>query len=247
MPVSKSLHDKYDGYYGDGSPSAWREAGARDKADHIVEMCGHLAPTRVLEIGAGEGAVLARLDELGFAPELHGVEISESGIDAIRGRGIPSLRSVEVFDGYSTSFETRSFDLVYLTHVLEHVEHPRRLLYEAARLAPHVFVEIPLEATPLRSALTRRDYRENAIGHINFYSAADIRMLVQSSGFRVCAEKAFVPSSEVFTFHGHRGAKLNRMVKRVGISVHPELAGQLITFPWGLLLDARDVELPDAD
>lgn len=38
-----------------------------------------------------------------------------------------------------------SFDLAIQSHVLEHVEYPRVVSHEAARVADYVFVEVPLE------------------------------------------------------------------------------------------------------
>ena len=101
----------------------------------------------LLEIGAGEGALLARLAELGFASALHAAEISESGVQAIRARGIPGLIDCRRFDGETLPWADASFDLAVLSHVLEHAEHPRRLLAEATRVARAVFVEVPLEDT----------------------------------------------------------------------------------------------------
>ena len=46
------------------------------------------------------------------------------------------------------------------------VEHPRTILEEAARVASHVFVEVPLED----HSRMRRDFVFDHVGHINFYS-----------------------------------------------------------------------------
>jgi protein-L-isoaspartate O-methyltransferase len=43
------------------APSEWRRLGAVDKAANVVALCEGRPHARVLEIGAGEGALLARL------------------------------------------------------------------------------------------------------------------------------------------------------------------------------------------
>ena len=68
-------------------------------------------------------------------------------MEAIRAKNIPGLFDCKVFDGYTIPYDDNAFDLVVLSHVVEHVEHPRKLLYEAKRVARYVFIEVPLEAT----------------------------------------------------------------------------------------------------
>ena len=85
------------------------------------------------------------------------------------------------------------FDLAVLSHVLEHAEHPRRLLAEASRVARVLFVEVPLEDT-WRLA---RDFTPDAVGHINFYSMASLRRLVQSCGLEVLDERVVPPGRAI--------------------------------------------------
>ena len=74
-----------------------------------------------------------------------------------------------------------------LSHVLEHVDDPAPLLREAARVAPAVLVEVPLEAN--RSAGRRAKRAEAArIGHIQFLDRAAVHALVRARGLTVAAE-----------------------------------------------------------
>src|SRR5213075_2506045 len=97
---------------------------------------------RVLEVGCGDGALLAELADRGFAPTLAGFEISERAAEIARGRGL----DVEVFDGSHLPAGDASYDLGILSHVLEHVRDPGELLRETARVCRAVVVEVPLEA-----------------------------------------------------------------------------------------------------
>jgi 2-polyprenyl-3-methyl-5-hydroxy-6-metoxy-1,4-benzoquinol methylase len=63
--VDPQLQRNYDEYYG-GDISEWREMGAIDKVSNIRSLCASLAPSSVLDIGAGEGSVLQRLADGGF-------------------------------------------------------------------------------------------------------------------------------------------------------------------------------------
>ena len=165
----------------------WRALGARSKADHVVKLLARagLRPSTLVEIGCGDGALLAELAARGVAPVLDGFELSPPAAEIARERGV--ARRVEVFDGVEVPAEDGAYDLAVVSHVLEHVPEPMSLLREAARVAPAVLIEVPLEDN--RSA-RRDEKREEAarIGHIQFFDRAAIHSLVRVAGLTVAAE-----------------------------------------------------------
>lgn len=209
--VSSRLQELYESQY-DG-PSEWRRVCAVGKAADIALVCGDRRFERVLEVGAGEGAVLERLDEIGFAPNLYGLEISPSGVQIMQERNIPSLREAKLFDGYTIPYPDNWFDLVYSTHVLEHVEHERLFLKELARVSRHIFIEVPLEDVFLVERKIKRTF-----GHINFYRAETLLNLLRTSGLKPISFKIMDFSVDVLKFsdgkikggvkHAIRGALL---------------------------------------
>jgi len=227
---SSELRSHYDRYY-EGGPSEWRRLGALAKAENVLALCAGIPHASLLEIGAGEGALLARLAELGFAKALHAAEISESGVREIRARGIPGLADCRRFDGETLPWETASFDLAVLSHVLEHAEHPRRLLAEAARVARAVFVEVPLEDTWRQP----RDFRPDPVGHINFFHPRSLRRFVQTCGLEVLGERVAPPAREAMIFRsGWRGA-LAFGAKLLALRAAPALATRVFTYHGALL------------
>jgi ubiquinone/menaquinone biosynthesis C-methylase UbiE len=176
--------------------SVWFKLAAKDKADHIVSLCKRngIAPEKVLEIGAGGGAILACLDQLGFAPELHALEISRSGIAVIREQKLPSVKSVTLFDGYTTPFRDQEFDLVILSHVIEHVEYERLLLREMQRISRYQVIEIPLD---FHEAVDTQWLHYNSYGHINIYNPTLLRFLLATERFQVVDDIAALYSLEV--------------------------------------------------
>jgi SAM-dependent methyltransferase len=217
--VHDHVRANYEHYY-DGGATEWRRLGAIDKADNIVALCGSLPHASILEIGAGDGSVLNRLAELGFGEKLFAVEISPSGVEVIERRRIPRLVECRLFDGARIPYETDAFDLAVLSHVVEHVEHPRQLLYEAARVARHVFVEVPLEDISRRAA----DYRPDPVGHINFYSPRTIRWLLQSCDLRVLEQITTNPSKGTYVLDAGRKGALQYHVKQLLLNYAPGLA-----------------------
>ena len=164
----------------------WRALGARSKAAHVRSLCAEtkLRPRTIVEIGCGDGALLAALR--GFAPVFDGFELSAPAA-ALARQALPDARRVEPFDGSEVPAEDGEYDLAILSHVLEHVPVPGPLLAEAARVAHEVIVEVPLEDN--RSA-RRPEKREEAasIGHLHFFSRDDVRELVTNAGLEREAE-----------------------------------------------------------
>lgn len=225
-----ALRDKYDGYYADGQ-SEWRRLGAIDKVRNIQRLCDGLGLREVIEVGAGEGSVLQRLHEVGLAPALYGLEISRSGLAAIESRDIPTLREAQLFDGYAVPYPSGRFDLAIATHVLEHVEHERLFLRELARIAGHVFVEVPLEDT-LRITVSLR----NDIGHINFYRRETLLALLRSSGLEPLRWEVRDYSLALGSYHLGRFKGLLRQVARRGaLRLLPRVAQQLFTYHCAVL------------
>jgi ubiquinone/menaquinone biosynthesis C-methylase UbiE len=219
VALSEQLKSNYADYYAEGD-SEWRRLGALDKVQNIVDLCGDLPHRRVLEIGAGEGSILQRLSELCFAEQLYALEISPSGVETIHRKRIPHLVECNVFDGYHLPYEAEAFDVAILSHVIEHAEHPRQLLYEASRVAKYVFVEVPLEDT----RRLPNDYVPDRVGHINFYSPKTIRRLLQSSNLRVLHQVTTNPSRATYVYQKGTRGLVDYYVKRVLIASLPDLA-----------------------
>ena len=167
----------------------WRALGARSKGAHVAELCARasLRPATVVEIGCGDGALLAELSARGLTPALDGFELSGPAAEIARSRQIPGARRIEAYDGARVPAEDGAYDLAVLSHVLEHVEDPAALLSEAARVSRAVVVEVPLEAN--RSA-ARAAKREQAarIGHVQFLDRGAVHALVASAGLAIAAE-----------------------------------------------------------
>jgi ubiquinone/menaquinone biosynthesis C-methylase UbiE len=230
ISVNNDTRNLYEKYY-ENIDSEWSRLSALGKADNIIQLCSDLPHEAVLEIGAGDGAVLARLSELNFSENLCALDISLSGIEAIRKRKILQIIECKVFDGYHVPYENNRFDLVILTHVLEHVEHPRLLLYEASRIARYVFVEIPTEDT-LRLG---NEFMENRVGHINFYSPRTIRLLVQTCGLKVLNQIVTNPPKATYLYE--KGAKglIYYYVKQFLIKFFPGFAASLFAYHTALI------------
>jgi ubiquinone/menaquinone biosynthesis C-methylase UbiE len=223
--VSDHLKKNYADYYAEGD-SEWRWLGALDKAENVIALCSATPHRTVLEVGAGEGSVLKRLSDRGFGEELYALEISPTGIQTIVNKQIPQLKECRLFDGYDIPYENKKFDLAILSHVIEHVEHPRKLLYDAARVARYVFVEVPLEET----ARMKPDFVFDKVGHINVFTPKTIRWLLQTCPLEVLDQMVTIPSKAVYLYRNRSWGGAHYYIKANLLKIFPRLATSLFTY-----------------
>src|SRR5215212_7470651 len=110
--------------------------GDRIPADHsrpvlADDYAARLRPRRVMDLGCGAGDSVDLFRSVDPEVDWVGADIEASAEVATRTREDAEFVT---FDGRRLPFEDGSFELVYCKQVLEHVEHPRELVAEAARV-----------------------------------------------------------------------------------------------------------------
>ena len=233
VQMNLKLEKHYDDYYS-GGHSEWRTLGAISKANNIIKLCGTGNYDRVAEVGCGDGSILAELSNMDFADSLSGMEVSRTGINVLKQRNIKNLERAILFDGYSIPCEDDEYDLVILSHVIEHVEHPRILLKEVMRITKSsgaILVEVPLELR-LR---TPRDFIWTNTGHINLYNPTTIRWLLQSLDLNVVEEIITNSSYDVHKRLYGRQAWGRYLIREAMLRSAPNLATKLLTYNWTAL------------
>lgn len=230
--LSLKIQENYDDYYKDYN-ERWREIGAREKVIPIIRDCRKqgIEINRVLDVGSGDGQVIERLSEASFAKEYYAIEISQSAVDIINQKNINGLKECKQFDGMHIPYEDKTFDLVILTHVLEHVEHMRILLYELARVSKYVFVEVPLE-DKLR---LHNEFVFDKTGHINYFNRKTARMLLQSCGYEVIEECVEDNLKEIYAFDNTKKSILQYYIKKTALATSRTLATLLFTYRYNAL------------
>jgi SAM-dependent methyltransferase len=93
-------------------------------SEHLAELLPMRA--RILDVGTGDGFVASRIAARRPDVEILGVDVLARPTSYI---------PVTQFDGMHLPFADRSFDAVMFVDVLHHVDDPRRLLAEAARVS----------------------------------------------------------------------------------------------------------------
>lgn len=238
-------HDMPDGWTPERS-DAWTRLGAVTKADNVMTLLREsgVTPTEsmsVLEVGCGDGQVVAELAHRGLGPELVGAEISHTAAKLAAQR--TEISSVEVFDGRQLPFASGSFGLVLATHVLEHVHTPLELLAEIARVAAAlVIVEVPLERNlaarrPRARALSAR------VGHVQRFDRRQVRELLTAAELVRVAELSDSLPRRMAVFIDGPGRGSAKWAVRSALSQLP-WGDRLMTVHYAVLAVKRDGDRP---
>ena len=225
------FNQHYEGAYS-AEAVEWRRLCALDKASNIRSLLGPEHVESVLEIGCGTGAVLSEVRNRGIGSLHQGIDLADPNkhVD-------PSARDLSLleYDGETFPFPNNSFDLVYASHVVEHVLNPRGFLSEIRRVAKRlIYLEVPCE---LHARTTHSDMQTTLnIGHINSYSPESFTMLCQTSGLRIINSQLFDHSLGVHAFRASAmKAKLKMTIRTALLSANPIFASRIFTYHFGVL------------
>lgn len=140
-------------------------------------------PARVLEVGCGQGWLLAEVARAVPGARLSGIDIRPEAIDYARSV-VPSAQ-LGVADATVLPFADDSFDVVVCSEVLEHVGDPRIVAEEIRRVgAGHAVISVPYEPWFWAANLVRGKYLStlgNCPGHIHHFTRARFRRLLSRS------------------------------------------------------------------
>jgi methionine biosynthesis protein MetW len=98
------------------------------------------ARTKVLDLGCGEGELLAWLTA-NKEVESRGVEISGAKVARAIARGV-SVHQSDIDEGLA-DYPNQAFDYVILSQTLQETRHPRQVLREMVRVGRRVIVAFP--------------------------------------------------------------------------------------------------------
>jgi ubiquinone/menaquinone biosynthesis C-methylase UbiE len=144
--------------------------------DHMLDG---LQPTRVLEVGAGEGEILERLATRFPAASVQGIDLPDDDLAAEwTRRGV----TAEFGDATAMRFADAEFDLLLAIEVLEHIARPERALREMARVVNGTVVfSVPFEPVWRAGNMARGRYVRqwgNTPGHVNHWNRWSFAKLV---------------------------------------------------------------------
>jgi SAM-dependent methyltransferase len=178
----QAIYDRiysYDVNYAVIDERAYR---ARFLADKIVRLRPPSGTFRALEIGCMFGTLVKELTARGIATK--GIELSKESADFCRAAGLDvTCESVEQF--VSRASDER-FDVIVLSHVLEHIMDPRAIIEQLAGMLNvngHLLVCVPnYECWHAKLFGANWGWWQVPV-HIHHFCESSLRRLMESLGF----------------------------------------------------------------
>jgi len=153
-----------------------------------------------LEVGCGEGWLLAAANRAGF--DVRGLDFSDDGLKRHHPDLVASATFGDAFDNLERLIETGArFDVVAMEHVLEHVLDPEALLQRLPRLiAPGgvCAITVPNDFSPLQLAARAAGHVDREFWlappqHLNYFEAGSLTALLNRLGFEIRLAYASFP------------------------------------------------------
>lgn len=169
------------------TPVSWNEKKLNNFLRDGIEP-----QSKVLDLGCGHGYIIKGI--LDLTSNITGIDYDISSIEAARNNIIhPDVQFVcaDVFE-YLDSNPDKRFDIILLSHILEHVENPGSFLKKLTSYSSRIYIEVPdFEATHLnlfREAVhSNLNYTDD--DHVSEFDRAELKQLVEAAGLIVTAEE----------------------------------------------------------
>lgn len=191
---------------------------------------------RILDIGCAAGYFLRVAQQHGH--DVHGIELSP-----IAQQAIASLGEDRVFHGFlqdaaeARGWADRSFDMITLWDVIEHVPDPQELLRDVQRLLKpggRLLLETQNVASRMARRLGHRWHHYKHDEHLYHFDPSTIRRLLQDCGYEVLdVGSAYAGKYVSFGFLAERAGRLGRMA---GVLAKP----LLLLKPLSLYVNPQD-------
>jgi predicted Zn finger-like uncharacterized protein len=143
---------------------------------------------RFLDVGCATGMLLEHMKGRGW--DVQGVEIcAPAARYGIENRGV----SIEVATLEESRLPSSSFDVVHLSHLIEHVPDPRGFLEEAARVTKPggYLVLVTPDISGFQAKLFGKRWRSAIADHLHLFSYRRLKRLIEESGFSVNAKRSW--------------------------------------------------------
>ncbi|MDZ4149988.1 class I SAM-dependent methyltransferase, partial [Methylicorpusculum sp.] len=137
---------------------------------------------QLLDVGCGNGRYLDGMNKLGWNAK--GVEFNESAVKVCRLSGL----DVHHGDLFSANFKDNSFDVINVSHVVEHVPNPRAFFSELSRILKQngqLIIKTPNSKALGRLFFNTNWYANDVPRHIYLFSEKNLSELAQRSDLKI--------------------------------------------------------------
>ena len=179
--LSKFYPDR--GYYnGKKTLSSYYDLILRNSK--IRKIAKHTEKRLVLDVGCGDGSLLAAMERKGW--QCYGTDVSKSAYDIAKKR----FKNVYLGQLRDCNFETEKFDVVMFNHSFEHLLDPKAELKETKRILKPgglLYLSVPNFGS-MQFKLAGEFWHHLEIPrHTYQYTPATIQSLLQKNGYEIIA------------------------------------------------------------
>ena len=163
----------------------WHVEDSPWKTEKILTMLRRngISPRTICEAGCGGGEILSQLQiKMDDACEFWGYEISPYAFSLCKRRSNDRLHFIlqDILE-----VESRSFDLMLLIDLIEHIENHMQFLRKIRERATYKLFHIPLELS-IDSVLRNKLFEHRmCVGHIHYFNREIALHALQETGFSI--------------------------------------------------------------
>jgi SAM-dependent methyltransferase len=190
--------------------AAWLDQSVSGKVESIEILLhrNRIAAESILELGCGTGAILRLLEQRKIASRYYGIDFSQDAISFLRTRSTTIQAATGDITESFDLFGRNSFDVVIISHVLEHLEDPLSVLRSLEALQfSYLICEVPLENLLFGKVKARfLDRSRHPAGHIQFFNKQTFKELLSHARFSIMDERIYSPVLSHSTIRDRYGA-----------------------------------------
>jgi len=190
IPDKEQLSAYYpDEYHGKGGQERFNPVmeffvgTSRRKRASIVSDFNSNKKGKILDIGCGRGVMLSILKKKGW--HVYGTEFSRHSSSFARERYAIEVATKDVAD---CQFPARTFDVVTMWHVLEHLPYPLSTIKEVGRILKsggRLIIEVPNFGGLQARLFTNKWFHLDSPRHIFHFNEDTLVNYIEKSGFKV--------------------------------------------------------------
>jgi 2-polyprenyl-3-methyl-5-hydroxy-6-metoxy-1,4-benzoquinol methylase len=178
---AEATNSAYYGRLSTGRDDYWRKMAApRFRVATFLRLLSDEAPASLVDLGCGNGLLLAEIRSRHPGIALSGVDLSEDQIEANRSSH-PDVGwyAMDLDRPLALPADLRArFEAVVASEIVEHVREPRTLLQNALQMAVPARGRLLLstQSGPLRET-------ERRVGHLRHFTVEEMRSLLTAAGW----------------------------------------------------------------
>ena len=172
--------------------------------------------SRVLDLGCGEGELLAWLKEKKNV-SAQGIEIDPNKVRRAIARGVSAYQS-DIEDGLA-DYPDGTFDFIILSQTLQEMRYPLKVLREMLRVARHVIVAFPNFGhwtTRLSHLLSGRSPRTELFPY-DWYESPNLHFLTINDFVMLCRAENWTIERQIFLRHNEQVTTMPNLLAEVGV------------------------------